>query len=381
MTADMIGIAVCHGKPGGDRMPLSCALNVIGPVAALFLLAMPSAAQVGPDLSRLVGDWLASPHGNYSSLSFTYWNKDGEVPQACAACHSQPGFIDYLGADGSAPGVVDHAAAINAPIGCASCHTPEAHALDSVAFPSGVAVAGLGPSAVCTVCHQGRQTGDSVAAATRGIDEDTVSADLAFLNVHYGIAAAVMQGGEVRGGFHYPGKAYAGRFTHVPSANTCVACHDPHTTEVATDSCSSCHRGADNIRAIRTRHTDFDGNGDSAGGIHAEISGLQARLYAAVQSYGAEVSKAPIGYAPGVFPYFFNDTNGDGLIGPDEAAVSNRYKGWTPRLLQAAYNYQVVQKDPGGYVHNPTYLLQLLHDSLESLSLRVDVGMAQLRRP
>jgi hypothetical protein len=50
-------------------------------------------------------------------------------------------------------------------------------------------------------------------------------------------------------------------------------------------------------------------------------------------------------------------------------------------LLKAAYNYQVVQKDPGGYVHNPTYMLQLLYDSLESLSLRVDVEMSALRRP
>jgi len=132
-------------------------------------------AQDKSELSRLTKEWLASPHGDYNSLSFTYWNKDGEVPVACAACHSQPGFIDYLGADGSAPGVVDHAAAINAPIGCASCHTSAAQALDSVPFLSGVAVDGLGPSAVCTVRHQGRQSGDDMTAATLGINEDTVS--------------------------------------------------------------------------------------------------------------------------------------------------------------------------------------------------------------
>ena len=42
--------------------------------------------------------------------------------------------------------------------------------------------------------------------------------------------------------------------------------------------------------------------------------------------------------------------------------MPNRYRSWTPRLLKAAYNYQVVSKDPGAYTHNPTYALQLLHD-------------------
>jgi hypothetical protein len=362
-------------------MPLSGVSRLIAAVAALVALALPVMAQDRSELTRLTEEWLAAPHGDYSSLSFTYWNKDGEVPVACAACHSQPGFIDYLGADGSAPGVVDHAAAINAPIGCASCHTSAAHALDSVPFSSGVIVDGLGPSAVCSVCHQGRQSGDDVTAATLGIDEDAVSPDLVFLNVHYGVAAAVMHGAEVRGGFHYPGMAYAGRFTHVPSANTCVACHDAHTTEVVTDGCTSCHLGVDDIRDIRTRHQDFDGDGDNAGGIHAEIIGLHGQLYAALQTYGTDVANAPIGYATGAFPYFFNDTNGDAQISPDEAIFPNRYQSWTPRLLKAAYNYQVVHKDPGGYVHNPTYMLQLLYDSLESLSLQVDVDMSALRRP
>ncbi|MEN8683750.1 polyheme membrane-associated cytochrome C [Marivita sp.] len=362
-------------------MPLPGISSLIGAVAALIALALPLGAQDKSELSRLTEEWLDSPHGDYTSLSFTYWNNDGEVPVACAACHSQPGFIDFIGADGSALGVVDHPAAINAPIGCASCHTSTAHALDSVRFPSRIMVDGLGWSATCTVCHQGRQSGDNVLAATQAIEEDTVSPDLAFLNVHYGVAAAVMHGADVRAGFHYPGKTYAGRFDHVSSRNTCVACHDAHTTQVATDGCLSCHRGVEDIRDIRTWHQDFDGDGNNAVGIHAEIVGLHQQLYAAIQAYGTETSNALIGYAYGTFPYFFNDTNGDTQISADEAIFPNRYQSWTPRLLKAAYNYQVVQKDPGGYVHNPTYLLQLLYDSLESLSERVDLDISVLRRP
>ncbi|MDN3722124.1 hypothetical protein QW131_30395 [Roseibium salinum] len=52
-------------------------------------------AQEADPLADLVEAWMASPHGDYHSRSFTYWNKDGEVPVECAACHSQPGFIDF----------------------------------------------------------------------------------------------------------------------------------------------------------------------------------------------------------------------------------------------------------------------------------------------
>ncbi|WP_209427557.1 polyheme membrane-associated cytochrome C [Pararhodobacter sp. SW119] len=351
---------------------------------ALALGLMPAPAALAEELTgltELVERWLASPHGDYGSLSFTYWNEEGEVPVACAHCHSEPSFVAWLGADGSAPGVVEHPGAINSPIGCASCHTSAAHALDAVSFPSGVEVAGLGANAVCSVCHQGRQSTDQVLQAVEGIDPDAVSGDLSFLNIHYGVAAAVMHGSDVRGGFQYPGRDYAGRFRHVPGADTCVACHDPHSTQVEVDGCLSCHRGVEDIRAIRTRHTDFDGDGDIAGGIHAEVMGLQGQLYDAIRVYAAEVAGAPIVYFPGRFPYYFNDPAGAGEIAAEDAIFPNRYQNWTPRLLQAAYNYQVAKKDPGGYVHNPAYLLQLLHDSLESLSEQVEIDMGRLRRP
>ncbi|MEX0598987.1 MAG: hypothetical protein WD205_00010, partial [Rhodothermales bacterium] len=214
-----------------------------------------------------------------------------------------------------------------------------------------------------------------------GLEEDGVSAELTFINVHYGVAAAVLHGSAVRGGFQYPGRTYVGRFAHVPSASTCVSCHDAHSTRVETEGCLSCHRGVEDLRAIRTRHGDFDGDGQAHGGIHSEIMGLHESLYRAIQAYALQVSGTPIGYASGKFPYFFNDTDGDGRISSEEAAMANRYASWTPRLLKAAYNYQFVAKDPGAYTHNPPYAMQLLYDSLESLSARIAMDMATLRRP
>jgi hypothetical protein len=348
---------------------------------AAALIALPAAAQDAPDLTAIVEAWIASGHADYHSPSFTHWNAEGAVPENCAACHSEPGFLDFLGTDGSEAGVVNQPAAINAVIGCASCHVSAAHALDAVALPSGVELTGLGPNATCTVCHAGRASGERVAQVTAEIEEDTVSPDLAFINVHYGIAAAVMAGGDGRAGFHYPGRTYAGRFAHVPGADTCVACHEPHTTEVATEVCLTCHRGVTELRDIRMRAADHDGDGSNAGGVHAEIAGLHARLYDAIRAYAAEVAGVPIAYSKDAHPYFFADPDGDGEVARGGGEGPARYQNWTPRLLKAAYNYQVVAKDPGGYAHNPAYLMQLLHDSLESLSERVAVDMGALRRP
>ena len=352
---------------------------------AVILLAVswsaPVAAQDQFQLSTLIDAWLASPHANRQSESFSNWNSEGAVPTDCAACHSGPGFLDFLGADGSAAGVVDHPAPTGSPIDCVACHTSAAHALDLVTFPSGVVADGLGASAPCMVCHQGRQSTDAVDRAMANRNEDAVSTDLVFINVHYRAAAATLLGAEARGGYQYRGKTYAGRFSHVPSANTCVSCHDPHTTAVATKGCFSCHRGVDRLAAIRTQHTDFDGDGDRAGGIQSEITGLHGRLLEAIRAYAREVSGAPIAYAPGRYPYFFADADGDGKTSDKEAAYPNRYQAWTPRLLKAAYNYQFATADPGGYAHNPTYMLQLLHDSLENLSQRVEVDIAGLVRP
>jgi hypothetical protein len=350
-------------------------------LAASVMVASTPLAADEFSLSEITEAWLLGPHGDYRSPSFTHWNEDGEVPPACAACHSETGMLDWLGADGTAALTVEHPGTINTVIGCASCHVAEAEALDAVPFPSGVTLSGLGSSATCTMCHQGRASTDRVLSATDGMDLDTVVPDLGFINVHYGVAAAVMHGAEVRGGFQYPGLAYAGRFTHVPSAGTCVACHEPHTTEVETEGCLACHQGVNDITAIRTRHGDFDGDGVTSGGIASEIEGLHAILGEAIRTYAREVVDAPIGYAPGGFPYFFNDTDGDGTISPEEAAFPNRYASWTPRLLMAAYNYQVVAKDGGAWVHNPSYAIQLLHDSIVSLGERVDVGAAGLVRP
>ena len=210
--------------------------------------------------------WTSSGHADASAEAFIHWDENDpkEVPVACAKCHSTPGYLDFLGDDGSAAGVVDTAAPIGTVITCVACHNEATLAMDSVTFPSGVEVTDLGPEARCMVCHQGRESNVSVneAIAEAGVaDEDTVSADLGFKNIHYFPAAATRLGTVTMGGYQYEGRSYDARFAHVEGFDSCDQCHDPHTLEVRVDACSQCHTdvgGQEDLVNIRMKGSQVD---------------------------------------------------------------------------------------------------------------------------
>jgi hypothetical protein len=337
--------------------------------------------------------WVGSPHADAASEAFVHWDGDdpAEVPESCAKCHSTPGYLDFLGVDGSAFGEVNAPAAIGSTVECAACHNDVTATLTSVVFPSGVELTGLGDEARCMQCHQGRasKTHVDTAIETAGLtgEEDTVSADLGFINIHYYAAAATRFGSEVQGGYEYEGMTYDARFDHVAGYDTCVSCHDSHTLEVKVVECSVCHTNVaslEDVRDIRMQASlvDYDGDGDITQGVQVEVEGLQGKALQAIQAYAVEVAGVPIGYESHTHPYFFIDGDESGVIEEAEAVRDNAYASWTPRLLKAAYNYQVTIKDPGGFAHGGKYLIQLLYDSITDLNTAISapVDMANARR-
>lgn len=324
-------------------------------------------------------DWVNSPHADRTAEAFIHWDEDDpqEVPASCARCHSTPGYRDYVGADGSAAGVVDSAHPVGTVVECAACHNDATIHLTSVTFPSGEEVTGLNDSARCMECHQGRASTDDVVTAIEaaGLTEepDTVSEDLGFINIHYYAAAASLYGGEVRGGFQFDELHYQPKFNHVAGMDSCIDCHQPHTLEVKVEECAACHEGVtsvEDLRDVRMQGSlrDYDGDGDIEEGISHELDGLRTQLLEAIQGYAANVGDAPIAYHPSNYPYYFVDVNEDGEASDDEANYGNRYNAWTPRLLKAAYNYQTSLKDPGAFAHNAKYHIQLLYDSIANLN-------------
>jgi mono/diheme cytochrome c family protein len=318
--------------------------------------------------------WASSGHADAEAEAFVHWDEDdpAEVPTGCAKCHSTPGYLDFLGLDGTEAGTVDNAAEIGTTVTCVACHNEATVVKDSVVFPSGMEVTGLGDESRCMECHQGRASTTSVndAIAEAGVaDDDTASEELGFVNIHYYAAAATQYGTLAMGGYQYEGKAYDAKFAHVEGFDTCFSCHDPHTLEIKVESCAECHTGVaskDDLKNARLAGSmvDYDGDGDVTEGVYYEIEGLQGILYQAIQAYASDAG-APIVYDAGAYPYFLTE---DG----------ERYGNWTPRLLKAAYNYQTSVKDPGAFAHGGKYIIQLLYDSIEDLNADLVAGLSRI---
>ncbi|HML14344.1 MAG TPA: polyheme membrane-associated cytochrome C [Xanthobacteraceae bacterium] len=317
-------------------------------------------------------------HFNRAARAFHEWDNAKEIPAVCARCHGANSVPEYLREGKNSP--APHAK--NA-FACTNCHADllsyARHAVAKVTFASGITLdSGNNDANLCMTCHQGRESTASVDKAIAGLAPDTPDPKLSFVHVHYFPAGATRYGTEAKVAYEYAGKTYAGRFAHVPSATTCTACHEPHAGEVAVNKCGGCHQGVasrDDLANIRmSSRGDFDGNGREEG-IARELANLHRELYAAIQQYARTVGGAGIAFTYEEYPYWYTDLNGNGKIDHDEVRPDNTYKAYTPRLLQAAYNYTFVLRDPGAAYHNGRYSLQLIYDSLESLAASGKAGV------
>jgi hypothetical protein len=329
--------------------------------------------------------WRTSGHAHSEAEAFVHWDEDGEISTRCAKCHSTEGIVEFL-TTGSVSTAVPAGPGIENNISCEACHTnPEQGIVrdhTDVTFPSGALVEELGPEAICMECHQGRASGKSVDEdiADAGVDDDTVSSDLGFINIHYYVAAANQFGTVVNGGYEYAGMTYDARFSHVTGYNACITCHNPHSLQVDLFRCNTCHTGITDPKDIRYygSFADYDGDGDITEGIYYEIEALKEKLYEAIRQYALNTIGSPIVYDAHSYPYFFSDTNNNGIVDGDDG----RYSTFTPRLLRATYNYQVSQKDPNSYAHGGKYVIQLLYDSIMDLNSKfmVPVDMTGTHR-
>ena len=367
--------------------PLLLIFFVLGGLVILLLGKVILPPESRPETVQAISEkWTESGHADSDSFAFHYWDEydPPEIPGFCAKCHSTYGYLDYLGEDGSPAYVVDSAVPIGSVITCQVCHNPSAHEKDLTLFPSGAEIEGRGMSSNCAECHQGYNAGDDVAAAITSLPEDEVNDDLEFISAHYKVDGALRFGDDVKIGYQYPGKVYAGFFQHVSKYQNCTDCHDPHSLQVTPSDCAACHSVVtdySNLHDIREAgRPDYDGDGNTTEGIHYEIVTLHELLHEAIQVYSLDIIGEPVVYAFR-YPYWVVDTNGNGVADPDEINYGNLYTSWTPRLVKAAYNFDLIVHSAGAFVHNPQYPLQLLYDTVEDLAGVVNVDMANLVRP
>ncbi len=311
-------------------------------------------------------------HFDGTAEAFRHWDEDGEVSASCARCHSADGLETYL-VNG-----VNINTEISNGFACSTCHDfenfPALYTTDEVTFPSGAKITfgEANPANLCITCHQGRESTASVNRTIGDLPDDEVSDKLRFRNPHYFAAGATLFGTEARGAYEFEGKTYNGAAEHVSMGATCATCHDVHTLTVNLEYCAVCHPGVEDPMTIRVvdrdvEEPDYDGDGDVTEGMAGEVATLADALYVAIKDYATNTAGTPIVYNGSSYPYFFADANGNGTVDSDEGS----YASWTPALLRAGYNYQWYQKDPGAFAHNGPYIIQVLYDSIESLSADV----------
>lgn len=317
-------------------------------------------------------------HFDVTAEAFRHWDEDGEVSASCSRCHTDEGL----------PFLLDNGTTIafepSNSLSCQTCHDSLSeftlYVVNEVTMPSG-AVVSFGEeeaSNVCLQCHQGRESGVSISnsIANAGVGDDEVSEDLHARNPHYFAAGATFFGADANGGYQYDGMDYSGQYDHSRRVNDCQGCHNVHSLENRVERCIDCHEEAeteDDVVLIRAHPddatpVDYDGDGDLEEPIRDEMITFEETLYAGIQAYANDVIGQAIVYEAHSYPYWFLDTNGDGVANPDEANYGNQYPSWTPTLLRAAYNYQYALKDPGAFAHNADYVLQLLYDSIADIS-------------
>jgi hypothetical protein len=346
------------------KSPLLPVLAVAVAVLAACVTPSPSGGRQG-EKSAGTRIEIGVGHFNRDGKAFHYWDKQKEIPAVCARCHAATGVPEYLKQGKNAP-----APHVKNAFACANCHadmlTYARHAISSVTFPSGVTLTSSdNDTNLCMTCHQGRESTASVNNAIAGMAPDAPNPKLGFVHVHYYPAGAMHYGAAAGVGYQYAGKTYAGHFEHVPGMSGCTGCHEAHSGEARVEKCGACHQGGKPEGAAR------------------RIAEQKRDLYAAIQRYARAVGGAAIAFTPDAHPYWYTDSNGNGKVDPEEFRPDNGYRAYTPRLLQAVYNYSYALREPGAAYHNPRYAGQLLHDSLESLAAsgKADVSMGGRIRP
>ncbi len=321
-------------------------------------------------------------HFEASAEAFRHWDADGEVPGSCSNCHSSEGASFFIanGAQIDPADYTPYTKGISSGLACESCHNAPfdgtVRTVASVTFPNGLVADGTSApllasdsSLLCAICHQGRASGQTVA-------DNIAAGSFGFVNRHYFSASAIYFGTEATAGFEYPGRTYNARTdfegVHPATLETCADCHlrgsADHGFKPLLADCSGCHSGITSFdtlgRPFGAANVDYDG--DTVGeSFQGEIDGMTARLLTAIQAY-ATAAGSPVVYGPGSYPYWFNDSDADGIADADETNFGNRYQAFDAVSLPAAYNYHAAQ-DPCGDIHNYKYVIQTLYDSMDDL--------------
>jgi len=290
----------------------------------------------------------------------------------CQGCHTNEGFIQR-----AKTGKVDSKKFVANPseIGCFTCHAPHDSGNFALRLTSKVILANgaafdKDKGNLCASCHRARRMPKDEVRA-RNIPSDSWGA-------HHGPQADMLAGTNA---YEFPGKKYSfSAHTAMPNAN-CVTCHmtlpsgryslapsvgghsfrivgEVHEApKVNTAGCttSGCHSSMEQLKGThffnKVAAQDFDGDGKLES-VQEEVQGLLEKFVNGKGTGILQSLQAPMYDAKGKF-----------------VVTKTQYP---LEAVGALYNYKFVLEDRSQGVHNTTYAVQLLMDSLKALDKNFD---------
>lgn len=312
--------------------------------------------------------WKTTGHADGNAEVFTY--PIGTGHEACVKCHSGLGYIDN--ADG-VPQAQQHTG--KQVISCAVCHDPhdstnpgQLRVYDAVALPGDTtARTGMGQSATCMSCHNGRVAPDSATAQRPSFPHhSTASENLLGVNgitfgqgiensSHASMAKCVdchmaPTPGNAHDAVHTAGENEVGDHTFRMAFH---AEGDPDDGfENVANACNGCH--GDLTVLNRTSYGDYDGDGQVEG-IQDEVEGLMALVLTQLQAKGLVHLSA--------YPYW---------------SWTNVAAADLQLVQKSVWNYMLVEMDGSKGIHNTGFTVGLLQVTYKQLA-GVDVPGATLR--
>ena len=311
------------------------------------------------------GQYVTSGHRTLGNAS--YANADD-----CQGCHTNEGFIQRVKA-----GKVDTKKFVSNPseIGCFTCHAPHDSGNFSLRTVTKVALANgqvfeKDKANLCAQCHQARRTPKDEVRA-RNIPTDSWGA-------HHGPQADMLAGTNA---YEFPGKKYTSSVhTALPNAN-CVTCH---MTLPAGRYSLAPSIGGHSFRIAGEVHEEHRVNtaGCTSSGCHAEMKQVTNTHYfdkkAAADYDGDGTTETVQEEVIGLLDRLIN-SKGTGLLqtmkdAPYDAKgkFANSKTQYPVETVAALYNYKFVLEDGSKGVHNTTYAVQLLMDSIKALDKSFD---------
>lgn len=345
--------------------------------------------------------WARSGHGRTGAPPWNEYDFKSRTGE-CNRCHTTTGFIKYITTgDSTAWGSASDKT--KEMLGCNACHIDYSYVLRSAnqvtALYSGGAATypNIGTSNLCLNCHVGRESGASVVAMKN-------YTGVTFINSHYLTAGGIVFG-EI--GYEYTGRGYSDpafyRHRYIGTNDS----RGNSAVEITKGPCVGCHLANKTQSGEKHTFKPYIVTGVSlsptctTSGCHGATTDRtllevtwQPRYQAALASLSYFLANNPYRklHFSSSNPYFFIDSDNDGVLSTTEVVRSNAQWKWysvggpeddrsvsARNNMGAAFNYNLLIHDKGGVAHNRYYTRRLIYDAIDWLDdniMNYSVGTA-----